>query len=149
MIEVLVAVGDTVAAEDPLVTLESDKATMDVPSPAAGTVAAIEVTVGDKVTEGSPILTLEVSGGNGSEPAPAGTVAEAVPAAAAEDVEAAADPSRPSEPASPPGARVAAGRDRRARRRTPSPGVRRLARELGVDLSTVQRHRPQGPDHQG
>src|SRR3954454_14332020 len=75
VIEVLVAVGDEVAAEDPLVVLESDKATMEVPSPAAGKVAAIEVSVGDKVKQGSPILRLEVSGGNGAEPAPGATVA--------------------------------------------------------------------------
>src|SRR4051794_41287820 len=75
VIEVLVAVGDTVAAEDPLVVLESDKATMEVPSPTAGKVAAIEVAVGDKVKEGSTLLQLEVSGGNGAEPAPGGAVA--------------------------------------------------------------------------
>ena len=103
VIEVLVAVGDEVAAEDPLVVLESDKATMEVPSPAAGKVAAIEVSVGDKVKEGSAILSLEVSGGNGAEPAPPPTVAESVPAAESKDVEAAAE----SEP--PP----AAGRRRR------------------------------------
>src|ERR1043166_9548655 len=57
VIEVFVKPGDTVKAEDSLVTLESDKATMDVPSPAAGTVK--EVKVGDKVSEGSVILTLE------------------------------------------------------------------------------------------
>ena len=53
VIEILVAVGDTVAVEDPLVTLESDKATMDVPSPAAGVVKAIHVKVGDSVSEGA------------------------------------------------------------------------------------------------
>ena len=53
VIEVLVSVGDEVAAEDPLVVLESDKATMEVPSPSAGKVAAIAVAVGDKVKEGS------------------------------------------------------------------------------------------------
>ena len=53
VIEILVAVGDTVAVEDPLVTLESDKATMDVPSPAAGVVKAMHVKVGDKVAEGT------------------------------------------------------------------------------------------------
>ena len=77
VIEVLVAVGDTVNAEDPLVVLESDKATMEVPSPSAGKVAAIEVAVGDKVKEGSPILSLEVSGDGAApeaETAPAGTV---------------------------------------------------------------------------
>ena len=72
VIEVLVAVGDTVAAEDPLVVLESDKATMEVPSPTAGKITAIEVAVGDKVKEGSALLTLEVSkNGDGAETAPA------------------------------------------------------------------------------
>lgn len=74
VIEVLVAVGDTVAAEDPLVTLESDKATMEVPSPAAGKVAEIVVAVGDKVKEGSPLVKIEVDGAApAAEPAPAPT----------------------------------------------------------------------------
>jgi pyruvate dehydrogenase E2 component (dihydrolipoamide acetyltransferase) len=140
VIEVLVAVGDTVAAEDPLVTLESDKATMEVPSPAAGTVAAIDVAVGDKVKEGSPILTLELSeaSGNGAQPAPA--VAEPVPAAASRDVEAAAEPEPPTAPAPGragpvPASPQAGGGEAPA---YASPAVRRLARELGVDLSTLQ-----------
>ena len=59
VIEVLVKAGDTVKAEDPLVTLESDKATMDVPAPAAGVVKEVKVKVGDKLSEGSLVLTLE------------------------------------------------------------------------------------------
>ena len=70
VIEVLVKSGDTVKAEDPLVTLESDKATMDVPAPAAGVVKELKVKVGDKVSEGAPILVLE-----------AGSVATPVPPA--------------------------------------------------------------------
>jgi len=62
VIEILVAVGDSVSAEDPLVTLESDKATMDVPAPADGTVREIKVSLGDSVSEGSPILLLETAG---------------------------------------------------------------------------------------
>ena len=89
VIEVLVSVGDEVAAEDPLVVLESDKATMEVPSPSAGKVASIEVSVGDKVKEGSHIVSLEVSGGNGATPeaetAPQGVVAEDQAAAASTD----------------------------------------------------------------
>jgi len=107
VIEVLVKPGDTVKPEDPLVTLESDKATMDVPSPAAGTVSEIRVKVGDKVSEGTAILTLssEASapaakpvGENKGEPAkaPASTAAppappKAVPAAAAK-----AEPAKPA-----------------------------------------------------
>ena len=60
VIEVLVAVGDAVALEDPLVTLESDKASMDVPSPAAGVVKELKISVGDTVSEGSAVLLLEV-----------------------------------------------------------------------------------------
>jgi dihydrolipoamide dehydrogenase len=71
VIEVLVKPGDTVAAEDSLVTLESDKATMDVPSPAAGVVKDLKVKLGDKVSEGTVILTLEAAGDAAAKPAPA------------------------------------------------------------------------------
>jgi dihydrolipoamide dehydrogenase len=62
VIEIHVSAGDEVSAEDPLVTLESDKATMDVPAPAAGTVKQLQVSVGDRVSEGSVLLTLEANG---------------------------------------------------------------------------------------
>src|SRR5205814_8529787 len=62
VIEVFVKPGDAVKAEDSLVTLESDKATMDVPAPAAGTVKDLRIKVGDKVSEGSVLLTLEAAG---------------------------------------------------------------------------------------
>ena len=65
IIEIHVAAGDTVAAEDPLLTLESDKATLDVPSPVAGTIASLAVAVGDTVSEGTVIGTVEVAGGAG------------------------------------------------------------------------------------
>src|SRR5258706_15093678 len=82
VIEIFVKPGDVVKAEDSLITLESDKATMDVPSPAAGTVKDVHVKLGDKVAEGQLILTLETAdtapspqptaaGGRGSDvPAP-------------------------------------------------------------------------------
>jgi len=63
VIEVFVKPGDTVAAEDSLITLESDKATMDVPSPSAGTVKEVRVKVGDKVSQGTLIAMLEADGG--------------------------------------------------------------------------------------
>src|SRR3954447_20629222 len=69
VIEVLVGAGDEVNPEDPLVVLESDKATMEVPAPAAGKVADIVVAVGDKVSEGTVILTLETAEGDGAQPA--------------------------------------------------------------------------------
>jgi dihydrolipoamide dehydrogenase len=84
VIEILVSPGDTVALEDPLITLESDKANMDVPAPAAGTVGELAVEVGDKVSEGSLILTLEPAEGNGGPPpAAAEEPAEPEPAATA------------------------------------------------------------------
>jgi len=89
VIEILVSVGDTVGPEDPLVTLESDKATMDVPAPFAGTVSALSVSIGDRVSEGSVLLTLESSsdgatadsdeGGSGQEAVSAAVVAEPPP----------------------------------------------------------------------
>ncbi len=69
VIEVLVSAGDEVAEEDPLITLESDKATMDVPAPAAGKVSELKVSVGDKVSEGTVILVLDSA--DGAAPAPA------------------------------------------------------------------------------
>src|SRR4051812_23547092 len=83
IIEVMVSPGDTVAEEDPLITLESDKATMDVPSPAAGTVVDLKVSVGDTVSKGTVILTLDGAAGDG---------AAAAGAAAPERVEEAATP---------------------------------------------------------
>ena len=62
VIEVLVKRGDSVAAEQGLITLETDKATMDIPSPAAGTLSAVKVKVGDRVSAGSVIATLEPAG---------------------------------------------------------------------------------------
>ena len=85
VIEVLVAPGDTVAAEDPLVTLESDKATMDVPSPFAGVVQDLKVSVGDKVAEGTLLMSLEIgeSSGNGGAPKDEPGRSESPPEAAA------------------------------------------------------------------
>jgi pyruvate dehydrogenase E2 component (dihydrolipoamide acetyltransferase) len=125
VIEILVSAGDEVAAEDPLVTLESDKATMDVPSPSAGTVGQVRVKVGDRVSEGSTILTLEPAGG-GSEPAGGGSE----PAAAADTESAPAVAPEPS-----PVQQAASSNGHSAVYASPS--VRRLARELGIDLHDV------------
>jgi pyruvate dehydrogenase E2 component (dihydrolipoamide acetyltransferase) len=128
IIEILVSPGDTVAVDDPLVTLESDKATMDVPAPAAGTVKEVLVELGDKVSQGAALLTLQPAG-NGAAPA-AEPAAPAPPSPAPPLAEVAA-PSlaeAPARPARPPanGAPVYA-----------SPSVRRLARERGIDLTAV------------
>jgi pyruvate dehydrogenase E2 component (dihydrolipoamide acetyltransferase) len=116
VIEILVKPGDTVKAEDPLITLESDKATMDVPAPLGGVVQELKVRVGDKVSEGTVILTLTTAAAGVAAPAPAPT-----PAAA------------PAAPA------PAAGIDEAAFKLAyAGPAVRKLARELGVDLGRVQ-----------
>ena len=81
VIEVLVKAGDTVKAEDALITLESDKATMDVPSPAAGTVAELKVKAGDKLSEGSLILTLTTADAGAAAPAPQAAAPSPQPAA--------------------------------------------------------------------
>jgi pyruvate dehydrogenase E2 component (dihydrolipoamide acetyltransferase) len=139
VIEILVKPGDTVSAEDPLVTLESDKATMEVPSPAAGTVKEIRIKVGDKVSEGALVLMLE-PGGEAQAAAP-----KAAPAPAAPAVPAAAAP-QPVQPAPAPVAKtppapapaVVAVDEAGFGKAHASPSVRRFARELGVDLSRVK-----------
>jgi len=137
VIEVLVKAGDTVNAEDPLVTLESDKSTMDVPSPAAGIVKEIKLKVGDKVSAGSVVLMLE-SGGAAAAAAPAkaaAPAAEPAPRTAAKPEAPAAKPV-PSPAAAP--AVVVAVDEAGFGKSHASPSVRRFARELGVDLTRVK-----------
>jgi dihydrolipoamide dehydrogenase len=102
VIEVLVKPGDRVAAEDSLITLESDKATMDVPSPAAGSVKAIAVKVGDKVAEGALILTLETEQAAGAAAAPTASDGRASGGAAEASRPAPAQRAAPSQPAPSP-----------------------------------------------
>jgi len=131
VIEVLVKPGDAVNPEDPLVTLESDKATMDVPAPQAGTIKDIRVKVGDKVSEGSLVLMLETAAAQASATAPPPTAAKTaspppVPSPTPAAVVASAVlPVMPTETVSTSGPVHA------------SPSVRRFARELGVDLTRV------------
>src|SRR6185503_10327309 len=136
IIEVHVSAGDQVNAEDPLVRLESDKATMDIPAPAAGSVAEVLVKVGDVVSEGSPILLL--TPGDGAVSTPPSLVEQQEPAPAS--TPAAAPAPAPSAPAAAP---AVGGVD------TPAgihagPSVRRTARELGVDLAAVTPTGPKG-----
>jgi pyruvate dehydrogenase E2 component (dihydrolipoamide acetyltransferase) len=139
VIEVHVSPGDVVAEEDPLVTLESDKATMDVPATAAGKVQDVKVKVGDTVSEGSVVVVVSGDGAGPltsppslvgqQEPAPEATPAAPAPAPAP----AAQAPSAPAPaPAAPAGA-IADISGAHA-----SPSVRRLARELGLDLNTIK-----------
>ncbi|WP_179403671.1 dihydrolipoyllysine-residue acetyltransferase [Burkholderia guangdongensis] len=133
VIEVLVKPGDVVKAEDALVTLESDKATMDVPAPLGGVVRELKVKIGDAVSQGTVILTLETGDGAASAaPSPA-----AAPAAAAPSPEAATAPAAPSTAAA--AAAPAGAIDEAAFRLAyASPAVRKLARELSVDLGKVK-----------
>jgi pyruvate dehydrogenase E2 component (dihydrolipoamide acetyltransferase) len=138
VIEVLVKPGDAVAVEAPLVTLESEKATMDVPSPQAGVVQSVAVKVGDKVSEGTALVTIAPAATNGAvtapEPAPAPEAAaaqsqEPSPQAPSTDAPPAAPATTSSkeESEAPSGGAVHA-----------SPSLRRFARELGVDLRGVR-----------
>ena len=141
VIEVLVKPGDSIRKETPLVTLESDKATMEVPAPAAGVVKELKVKVGDKVSEGTLVLTLDAAG-DGAAPKPP---AQKAPAAALQPaaqpprpVPAAAPQPEPRRPAPAPAASAAAVDETGFARAHASPSVRRFARELGVDLARVK-----------
>ncbi|MCD9228447.1 dihydrolipoyllysine-residue acetyltransferase [Ralstonia pseudosolanacearum] len=125
VIEISVKVGDKVEAEQSLITLESDKATMDVPSPAAGTVKDIRVKVGDAVSEGTLIVVLEGAGG----------AAAAAPAAAAPSPAPAVAPV--AAPAAAPATYTADTVGTIGKAAHASPSVRKYARELGVDVNLV------------
>ncbi|MDP3171129.1 MAG: dihydrolipoyllysine-residue acetyltransferase, partial [Polaromonas sp.] len=140
VIEVLVKVGDTVKAEQSLVTVESDKASMEIPSSQAGVVKELKVKLADKINVGDVLLVLEAAAGapaQAAAPAPAAAAATAAPAAAS--VPAAAPAPAPAaalpahEPATPTGQLPHA-----------SPSVRKFARELGVPLAEVKGSGPKG-----
>jgi pyruvate dehydrogenase E2 component (dihydrolipoamide acetyltransferase) len=151
VIEVLVAPGDRVGADDPLVTLESDKATMDVPAPFAGVIGEIQVQVGDHVSQGSPLLTIAPDGEDSTGEAAALADETAPDEAAAPDsvrsaeraeeedaaAPAAAAPAPAPDEAPPPSGEAPPPSGNGGGPVYASPSVRRLARELGVDLSSV------------
>ena len=131
VIEVLVSPGDHIEAEDSLITLESDKASMEIPSPLAGTVKEMRVKVGDRINQGDLIALVEAEAGR-----PAETEPVAPPPV---------EPPPPSPPPPAPGEKMAKPLpiaptydDMPARKAHASPAVRRFARELGVDLGRVQ-----------
>jgi len=138
VIEILVKPGDPVQAEQSLITVESDKATMEIPSPSAGVVRELRVKTGDKVSKGSPILMLEAAAAGSAqpkkatEPAPAQPAAAPSPAPAKPPAAAPVVPLTRPDPVSREPAR-AAGPVAHA-----SPSVRKFARELGVDLGRVK-----------
>ncbi|WP_275630268.1 dihydrolipoyllysine-residue acetyltransferase [Pseudomonas sp. 273] len=138
IIELMVKVGERIEADQSLLTLESDKASMEIPSPAAGVVKALKVKLGDTLKEGDEILELEAEG----EAAPAAASAAAAPAAAPEATPSAPAPvAAPAKAEAPPpvgapsrdGTKVHAG-----------PAVRMLAREFGVELAEVKATGPKG-----
>jgi pyruvate dehydrogenase E2 component (dihydrolipoamide acetyltransferase) len=132
VIEVLVSVGDVIEEEDGLITLETDKATMDVPSTHAGTVKEVFISNGDKVKQGSLVIKLETSGG--AAPVAAAPAEQAAPVTAPV-VAVVAAPSAPK--AAPVPHHPQAGNVKKGTIYT-SPSIRRLAREFGVDLTLVK-----------
>src|SRR5450830_1660485 len=128
VIELLVKVGDTVKVEQSLLTVESDKASMEIPSSHAGVIKELKVKIGDKVAKGSLVAVIEATGGAAAPAAPAAAPAPA--AAAAASAPAAA-------PAATPAMAVAAVTPSAANKSHASPSVRKYGRELGVDLTRV------------
>jgi len=151
VIEIHVAAGDVVGEEDPLITLESDKATMDIPSPAAGTVRELRVEIGDRVEKGSLILLLDTDSAL-TQPPPLTDQQEPPDQEAPDPVAAAREPARRSAAAVPPPATQTSAPVTAVEPGPPAdfdgvhagPGVRRLARELGVDLTAMSGSGPKG-----
>src|SRR3989449_3787794 len=145
VIEVLVKPGDAVQPEQSLITVESDKATMEIPSPAAGVVKELRVKPGDKVSQGSPVLILEETESAPAAPAKPAPNPKAAPAANPAPVLAAV-------PAPPPAAPAAGRTESMSNTSAPpsgtlphaSPSVRKFARELGVELVRVKGSGPKG-----
>jgi len=142
VIEVPVKVGDSINVEDTIVTLESDKATMDIPSPAAGKITEILVNVGDSISKGAPLLLMDATESNTpaierpveeTQTASANETAE--PATPAEPVQTAPQTMRRPAPAVMETSQIVGGS--RSEKAHASPSVRRFARELGVDLGLV------------
>jgi pyruvate dehydrogenase E2 component (dihydrolipoamide acetyltransferase) len=147
IIEVHVSPGDVVAVDDPLLTLESDKATMDVPSSHAGLVTEVLVSVGDSVSQGTPVVVLDSGEGEAAEDAPTSPepargheVADAEATAQEPPTETGSTPAPPAP--SPSGANGSSGGSDLPAHAGPS--VRKLAREFGVDLASVTPSGPKG-----
>ena len=142
VIEIIAHPGDEVGIDDPLITLESDKATMDIPAPRAGRISAIKVAIGDKISQGSLIALLSATGdSNADRPAPASATTaskapdgpraqEPLPLVSAPPEVADAPPRGPRPPPVSPAAPTPA-------KAHASPGVRKFARELGVEIALV------------
>jgi pyruvate dehydrogenase E2 component (dihydrolipoamide acetyltransferase) len=146
VIELMVKPGDTIKVDQSLVTVESDKASMEIPSSHAGVVKDIRIKVGDKINEGTVVLTVEAAEGAAApaaEAAPAPAAAAPAPAAAAPAP--AATPAPTAAPAAAPApAAPAAGEGATGGKAHASPSIRKFARELGVDLTRVPGTGPKG-----
>ncbi len=143
VIEVLVKVGDTVKVEQSLITVESDKASMEIPSSTAGVVEELLVKLGDKVAKGTALARVKAAGG-AAAPAPAAPAT--APAAAAPVAAASAPVAAASTPAAAPAAALPAHQPTSPTGQLPhaSPSIRKLARELGVPLAEVKGSGPKG-----
>ena len=151
VIEVLISAGDQVEAEESILTLESDKATMEIPSPSSGTVTEVKVAVGDRISVGDLVALMDVTDSAEPQPAaveenkpePAAVPAPDIPAPAVKAAPAAQHLPGEKEqkpapaPAEPP-KRITSGKAHA------SPAVRRFARKLGVDITTVEGSGPKG-----
>jgi pyruvate dehydrogenase E2 component (dihydrolipoamide acetyltransferase) len=139
VIEVMVKVGDTIKVDQSLLTVESDKASMEIPSSHAGVVKEVKIKVGDKVAMGSVVLVVEATGGAS---APAAAAPAAAPAASASAPAAAAPAPAPAAVAAAPAA--SQGSVQTGKLAHASPSIRKFARELGVDLGKVPGSGPKG-----
>ena len=139
VVQVLVAVGDRIAAEQSVLEIETDKAVVEVPSPVGGSVTAVHVEAGDKAAVGQLIVTLETDGAAAAKDSPA-TVEPQAAAEPEEDTEA---PLPAATPAAPPKGEAAVVRQAHSRAAA-APSVRRLAREIGVSIDEVPGSGPGG-----
>ena len=147
VIEVLVKPGDKVSAEESLITLESDKATMEVPAPFDGVVKEMKIKVGDSVSEGTAILTIEALGDEPSaapEPKAAEPAPEKTPPKLVEEKISTTPPPVSKAPSAPAPSVSKPINEENFSAAHASPGVRRFARELGVDLGLVKGSGPKG-----
>ena len=140
VIELMVKVGDAIKVDQSLLTVESDKASMEIPSSHAGIVKELKVKVGDKVAKGSLVLVVETTGAAAAAPAAAAPAAAPAPAAQAAAAPAAAVASAPVAAAPAPAAAPAVN----GKLAHASPSIRKFARELGVELASVGGSGPKG-----
>lgn len=144
IIEIAVKPGDTLAVDDPILTVESDKAAMDIPAPFAGVVKSLQVRVGDKVSQGTPILMLEAGAGASDAARPAADVSAAPRVEPPPPTRPVPEVPAPIQPQNRPDPVAHAPVQHAARLAHASPAVRRFARDLGADLAHVRGSGPKG-----